>query len=450
MTSTRPAVRSAAIPGPSGHVLLGVAPAFRRDALGTLLDGFRRYGDLVAYRLGPRRPRRLRRDLVAVHHPDGVHQVLTNGSVPVRRTIGFAVLAELLGQGLLTSDGAVWLRQRRSLQPLFTPRRVAGYLDLMAAEAERMAAGPEVRSGSVIDLHELMQQYTIRVVGRTLFGDDIEDVVPAMRRLVPFIGDLAQARAMQLARPPLAWPTPRNRLVVRARRQLYAVVDAMLTRRAADPAAEGADDLLSRLGRARDPDTGQPLSMQEIRDQILIFLLAGHETTAGALTFTLHLLGRHPEIQEQVFAAAIGRSPGDRDLLRASLQEGMRLFPPVYITQRLAAVDTEIGGHPVLAGTGVLLSPWVTHRHPDFWPQPDRFDPNRFLNGNDNRRYAYFPFGGGPRSCIGEHFALLEATVLLRTLLARYRVDSLDARVPLAPLITLRPAAPVRAALRAR
>jgi cytochrome P450 len=442
MTMIRPQARPPAIPGPPGHPLLGVAPAFRRDLLGMLLDGFHEYGDLVTYRFGPRwGPRKANRQAVAVHHPDGVHQVLTNGRVFTRRTVAFDVLTEMLGGGLLTSDGEVWVRQRRTLQPLFTPRRVAGYADLMAAEAEQLAAGPGVEDGATVNLHELMQLYTLRVVGRALFGDDVDDAVPDLQRLVPLSGDLALARTMQLTRRPLGVPTPRNRRFRQVRDAQYAVVDRIIARRADDQPAD-RDDMLSRLRAARDPQTGEPLSEREIRDQVLVFLLAGHETTAGALTFTLHLLGRHPEIQDQVAA--------DPGLIRPAVLEGMRLYPPVYTTERRVVTDTEIAGHHIPAGTPVVVSPWVTHRHPEFWPQPGSFDPGRFTGDHDRPRYAYFPFGGGARSCIGEHFALLESTVLLHTLLARYRIESLDAHIPLTPLITLRPAVPVRAIMHAR
>jgi cytochrome P450 len=421
------------VPGPAGHPVLGMVPAFRRDMLGTLLADFHTYGDVVAYRFGPRwGPSQ---HVVMAHHPDSIHDVLTNTRVFGRRTTGFRVLSELIGNGLLTSDGDVWLRQRRTLQPLFTPRRVAGYTELMTAEAARIAAAPE---GGAVDLHQLMQRYTLRVVGRALFGDDVDEAVPELLRLVPVVSDLALARTLQLVRTSLDWPTPRSRRIVRERAAQYAIVDRIIARHA----GTDGNDMISRLRAARDPETGQPLSAAEIRDQVLVFLLAGHETTAGALTFTLYLLGRHPEIQERVAA--------DDGLIRAALLEGMRLYPPAYSTERRADVDTTLRGHRVPAGTRVMLSSYVTHRHPDFWPDPDRFDPDRFTGDAKRPRYAYFPFGGGPRSCIGEHFALLEATVLLRTLLARHRVEALDESLPLAPMITLRPAGPVRAVLSAR
>jgi cytochrome P450 len=464
MTTTAPPTRPTAIPGPPGHPLLGNVPALRRDLLGTMLDAFHRYGDVVTYRIGARW-QRLGNDLVAVHHPEGVRQVLTNPQVFGRRTAGFEVLAEMLGEGLLTSDGDLWKRQRRTLQPLFTPRRVAGYTDLMTAEAARLFERPALPPGSVVDLHELMGRYALRVVGRALFGDEVDDVAPDLLRLVPFASDLSLARSMQIARLPLGFPTPRNHRFQRVSAELYEIVERILARRGAtadggsdaggsdagdSAAGDSADDMLSRLHAARDPETGQPLSRAEIRDQVLVFLLAGHETTAGALTFTLHLLGRHPDIQDRVAAAAA--DPDGPDLVRAALLEGMRLYPPAHSTERRAEVDTEIGGRHIPAGTPVIVSPWVTHRHPDFWPDPERFDPERFLGDRDRDRprYTYFPFGGGSRSCIGEHFALLEATVLLRTLLTRYRVEALDPRMRLTPLITLRPAAPVRAMMYAR
>jgi cytochrome P450 len=434
------------IPGPAGRPVLGMVPAFRRDMLGTLLDGFHRYGDLVAYPLGPPWGS-LRQVVVAVHHPDGVRQVLAGtGDVFDRGTTAFGVLVEAFGAGLLTADGEVWRRQRRTLQPLFTPRRVAAYARLMSEEAARVTAEATSGHREVVDLYPLMQRYTLRVVGRALFGADIDHVVADLSELVPLISDVAMGRALQVVRLPLAVPTARNRRFVRLRAAQYAIVDRILARRRSQPAAEDADDLVSRLFAARDPDTGQPLSQAEIRDQILVFMLAGHETTAGALTFTLHLLGHHPAIQDQV----AGDDTGTAELVRAAVYEGMRLYPPAYVTQRRATADVDITGHLLPAGTTVTVSPWITHRHPAFWPEPDRFDPYRFIGRQDRPRYAYFPFGGGPRGCIGEHLALLEARILLQTLLARYQLASLDAQPALAPLVALRPARPVRARLAPR
>jgi cytochrome P450 len=415
-------------------------PAFRRDVLGCTLDSFRRYGDIVAYPFGPRWGP-LRRVVVGAYHPDDVHQVLTGtGHGFNRRTVGFEVMTEAFGYGLLTTEGDTWLRQRRTLQPLFTPKRVAGYAALMSDEARRIVADESVTPGAVVDLHRLMQRYTLRVVGRALFGEDVDEFVEDLFRLVPAVTAAIRARVVQVAQPPLSWPTPRNRRFTRLRAAQYAVVDRLLARASHQPGDR--DNLVTRLRAARDPQTGQPLSAQEVRDQALIFLMAGHETTAGALTFTLDLLGRHPEAQDKVAA--------DANLVRPALLEGMRLYPPAYVTERKVGSDTVLGGYPVPRGTMVLTSPWVTHRHPAYWPDPERFDLTRFV-GNQNRpRYAYFPFGGGPRSCIGEHFAMLEAEVLMRALLDRYRVEAVGGPPQLRAYVTLRPAGPVLARLASR
>ncbi|MDQ4007997.1 MAG: cytochrome P450 [Actinomycetota bacterium] len=456
--------RPAALPGPRGSLLLGSALQLRRDLLATLLRDQETYGDLVAYQLGPAGP--LREQLVLAHHPDDVHQVMANTERTVSKdTIGFRAMADLLGRGLLTTEGDEWRRQRRMVQPLFTPRRVAGYATLMGEEAARIAdapAAPGHRAGEPVDLHLLMLRYTLRVVGRALFGDAIEDLVPVLHDLVPAVSDATMRRTFQLRQSPMERRTPRNRRPRRLRAREYAVVDEILSRspRPGDPAyddaAKARDDLVTRLRAARDPETGGRLSETEIRDQALIFLMAGHETTAGALTFTLHQLGRHPEVQERV-AAEVADVLGDRPvptaddlpqlpLTRAALMEGMRLYPSAHITERLTTEPMTLAGHDLPARTLVAVSPWSTQRHPRFWPEPSRFDPGRFLDEETNRvrpRYAYFPFGGGPRSCVGEHFAMLEAEILLAALLRRHRVTSLSNRLDIVPMITLRPAGEV-------
>jgi cytochrome P450 len=439
--------KAIAVPGPAGHPLLGMLPALRHDLLGSILDGFHTYGDVVAYHVGlPRGPRAISVDVVNVHHPDGIHQVLTTPQVFSRRASAYEILREFIGEGLLTSDGDRWLRQRRTLQPLFTPRRVARYTELMAEEAARVVDDMAVTTGSVVDLYQVMQRYTMRVVGRALYGDDIDEVVPRLQELMPILGDLALARALQVVKLPLSWPTPRSRRITQVRATQYEIIDRIMAARQRMGGEEN-EDMLGRLFAAEDPETGQALSMEEIRDQMLVFLLAGHETTSAGLAFTMHLLGRHPEVQERV-AAGIGT--GDEELVRAAVMEGMRLYPPVYSMERMAESDVVVSGHRIPANTKVVVAPWVTHRHPEFWPDPERFEPDRFLGQQERPRYAYFPFGGGPRSCIGEHFALLEMTVLLSALLARYRVDTRDERLEVVPMVTLRPAGAVRATLTVR
>lgn len=439
---------AASVPGPTGHPILGMLPAFRRDLLGSILDGFHQYGDVVAYHVGlPRGPRAVSADVVTVHHPEGIHKVLTTPQVFSRRASAYEILREFIGDGLLTSDGDRWLRQRRTLQPLFTPRRVAHYTELMADEAARIADEIAITAGSELDLYQLTQRYTMRVVGRALFGDDIDDIVPRLQALMPVLGDLALARALQVVKLPLSWPTPRARRIAQVRATQYGIVDRIIANRQAGAGGEEQDDILSRLFAAQDPETGEGLSTEEIRDQVLLFLLAGHETTSATLAFTMHLLGRHPEVQDRVAAES---GSGDGQLVRAAIMEGMRLYPPAYSMERMVESDVTVSGYHLSANTKVILTPWVTHRHPDFWPEPERFEPDRFLGPQDRPRYAYFPFGGGPRGCIGEHFALLQTTVLLGALLARFRIDAHDERLKVVPMVTLRPADAVRATLTVR
>ncbi|GAA2650457.1 cytochrome P450 [Streptomyces lunalinharesii] len=462
MTTTEQIAAFEDVPGPQGSGVAGVAPEFLRDPISVLARAHRDHGDLVAFPFGPRKGP-LGKVVVAAYHPDAARQVLTE----TERTIGRGpsstqVLDDMIGRNLMTTDGAEWRRQRRTLQPLFTPKRVAQYTDLMAAEAARIVA-EDVPAGTAadrVDLHRLMLRYSLRVVGRALFSGDIDYTAPELHKLIPLTNELIIGRTTQLLKPPLALPTPRNRAFLRTKAQLYALIDRILARSDAEAGGAERDDIVTRLRTARDPETGAGLSDAEIRDQTLLMMMAGHETTATALTFALHLLGRHGEVQQTVADEALaytrgGGTPAEfaqqrETLARASLLESMRLYPPVYMTEHLATADIVLGGYRVPAGTAVFLSPWVTHRHPEFWPEPERFDPHRFVGEHDRPRYAYLPFGGGPHVCIGEHFALLAATVLLEAVLRAFRIESLAESVSFQQTGNLRPDEPVWARLTAR
>jgi cytochrome P450 len=260
--------------------------------------------------------------------------------------------------------------------------------------------------------------------------------------------------------PPASWPTPDNRGAARARRAVYAVVDELIAHRQ-EAGADGAD-LLSRLLRARDPDTGEAMDVQQVRDEALIFLLAGHETTSTALTFTLHLLGRHPSEQQLVHDELDGVLDGRAATLddvpalertAMAIKEAMRLYPPAYALGRLSVTENEIGGYLIPAGSYVVVSQFATHRHPHFWENAEAFEPARFTAEHEAARhpYAYFPFGGGPRACIGSNFAMLEAVIATAALLQRFHIRSELKAVPLdTEGITLRPcgAVPIRPAAR--
>jgi cytochrome P450 len=455
MTATlRPpaALPTAAIPGPPGNLLLGMARTLRSDLLGTLQEGFAQHGDVVAYRVGPARgPRRLRPLLVAVRHPEDVRRVLVETDVFVRQTPSYSVLRELLGETIVTMEGARWQRQKRILQPLFTRQNVARYMDLLDTEATRVVEQWERLDDCQVDVVKAMEEYALRVLGQTIFAaeDGIDaDTVAALERLVPQVGSQVVARVTQVLRPPLWWPTPRNRRFLALRAELRETIERVVARREREgrhSRDDGAGDLLSRLRAARDPEDGAPLTRREVRDEALLFLLGGHTTTADVLISTLHLLGRHPAVQEQAAAAAARPvQDGQDDLVRAAIQEAMRLHPPSYALGRQVATDTQLGGHVVPAGTLVLVVPWATHRDPRFWPDPERFDATRFVGEHDRPPFAYVPFGSGGRACIGRHLAMLESTILVRALLRSYRLESVDETLPLSQLISMRPSGPVR------
>ncbi len=356
------------------------------------------------------------------------------------------MLRELFGETLPTMEHARWRRQKRILQPLFTRQHVAQYAGLLEREANRVVARWRQLGDEAVDVAQAMEEYALRVLGQTIFAeeDGIDaDTVAALERLVPLVGSQVVARVTQVVRPPLRWPTPRNRRFLELRAELRETIDRVVARRARDERG-GADDLLGRLRDARDPEDGTALTPREVRDEALMFMLAGSTTTADVLISALHLLGRHPEVQEQVAASAVREAADDpEDLVRASIQEAMRLYPPSYALARRVAADTELGGHAIPAGALVLVVPWATHRDPRFWPDPERFDPTRFVGEHDRPQFAYVPFSGGGRACIGRHLAMLESTVLLRALLRMHRLESLDTTLPLSPLISMRPQGPV-------
>jgi cytochrome P450 len=433
-----------------GGPLLGLLPQLRRDLLGTLERARREHGDVVRLLAGPPR---MRAASYVVFHPDGVRRVMATEADRYRKDNRFYnEIRWSLGDGLLNSQDERWLRQRRFVQPLFTRRRIATYADAMAEASEKLVAGwrGAAHSGEPIELHSEMSRVTLGIVGHLLFGADMERAVPAVAHSFPVLGEYARRRSYNPASAPRGWPTRANRKALRAQRSLYETCDEIIAGRR-DNGAGGAD-LLSLLVAARDGV--EVLSDTEVRDQVLIFLLAGHDTTAIALTFALHLLGHHRDVQArlqtEVDEALDGRTPGAEDLERLPytamvLKEAMRLYPPAWGMGRRCSADDEIDGHLLPAGSDVLVSPWVTHRHPEFWDRPERFDPERFTPEREaeRHRHAYFPFGAGPRACIGQYFSMLEAVIALAVVAREFDVESLTVRVPLAPRITLHPAAPV-------
>jgi cytochrome P450 len=450
----------AAPPHPRANPVLGSALDLRKSQIRTYERVMREHGDVVKLVVGPPG---VRFDLYCVFHPDGVKAVLAGSREGYSKGNRFyQQIAQSFGWGLLTSEGELWRRQRRLVQPLFTRRQIAAYAELMAEEAAPVAGRWDraTRNGGSVDANAEMVGLALRVVGRAIFGDDVARAGAVLDSAFPVLNRHTFRRAMSPLAPPASWPTPDNRRAARARRALYEVVDELIAHR--QRAGADGEDLLSRLLLARDPDTGEAMDLQQVRDEALIFLLAGHETTSTALTFTLHLLGRHPSEQQLVLdeldTVLDGRPPtlDDAPALERTamaIKEAMRLYPPAYALGRLSVTENEVGGYSIPAGAYVVVSQFATHRHPQFWDDAEAFDPARFTPEREGARHshAYFPFGGGPRACIGSHFAMLEATMAVALLLQRFRISSDQEDVPLdTEGITLRPKGAVPIQLAAR
>ncbi len=422
---------------------------FATDPLGFVGDRFERYGDLY-YSETPDG------GLYVTRSPEHVREILvTRSSSFSKQHSAFKQLSQFLGAGLLTSDGETWSRQRRMVAPAFSPTRLAGYAEVMTAETARTADG--LRAGEIVDLGNVMMGLTLRVVSSALFGHDAGDDVETVARSMNVFQRWSASASLIPA------PIRRN-ILGKATSDLDAIMNKMIARRSAQPAASGTQDLLGLLLAARDVEgDGQGLTAREVRDQLVTLFLAGHETTSHALTWTLILLAQHPEIEvalyDEVRRALGGRREATYDdlpnmpLTERVVKESMRLYPPVYSVARRAEEDTEIGGHHVPRGSEVMVWIYFLQRDPRSFSRPDEFRPGRFVPEEEAKipRFAYLPFGAGPRACIGRTFAMVEARLLLATLLARFRFDLAGREdVEAQPKITLVPKTRVKMRLRAR
>ncbi|MFJ8082847.1 cytochrome P450 [Streptomyces sp. NPDC096205] len=447
-----------AIPELTGLPLLGSLLDLKNDALGTFLRAQREHGDVVRISAGPPG---MRATVHCVFSAEGAQQVLASDAANFRKDNAFyQEIRESFGNGLLTSQDGDYLRQRRLVQPLFTRRSVDTYDGAVAAEVTRLTDGWRERAEESVDVVQEMTGLALRAVARILFGTDVEETVGIVERCFPVLGTYVTSRGYAPRKLPRHWPTPANRRAAAAHEELYAVCDRIIAeRRAAGDTGAGRDLLTLLVAAGSDEDGG--FDAAELREQVLVFLLAGHETTATSMAFALHLLARHPEeqrrVHEELDRVLAGRTPDATDLdallhLTRVLKEAMRLFPAAPAIGRRAVTATEIGGRTIPAGADVIVSPWVTHRHPAYWDDPERFDPDRFTPEAEaaRPRYAWFPFGGGPRACIGQHFSMLESAIALAMILQSYRLEAVDTHVPLGSAITLQALGPARCRLKTR
>ncbi|MGB7979582.1 MAG: cytochrome P450 [Candidatus Nanopelagicales bacterium] len=453
-----------AVPTMPGGPLAGSALDLRRDVL-AFMDRCRDSGhEVVRARLGPAI---LRQEVYIVSHPDGIQQVLTDRTL-TKQTPAYRDVAATFGDGLLTLDGEDWERHRRVVQPQFTARRVAGFvpeIDEEARDLVRRLAGSSDGPVTAVDLVPHAIRYTLRVVGRVVFGTDIEEVAEVVERQVPVVNRRLNGRALAPVHLPRWVPTPSQRRYEAARDEVCSAVDAVIAR-SGRGLPDGSSDLVSLLVHATDPRTGRGLSAQEVRAEALIFVLAGYETTSTALVATLHLLGSHPQWQERVRAEAqevLGAVEGrggpvtaaDVDQLSWAgrcVQEGLRLYAAAPAVARVGPLGTSVLGYDLPAGAHIFVPIWSVHRDPRWWPEPERFDPARFEPDAvaARHRYAWLPFGGGARACIGTQFAMLEATLAVARVVSAFEVVTPPTPPRVVSEIALRFAEPVPATLTPR
>lgn len=436
-------------PGPKGRFVVGNALQFSRDWMGFITRSARQYGDVVYYRI-------FRTPICLVNRPDLIETVLVTNDRNFTKSRDYRAMRRVLGDGLLTSEGNLWKRQRRLIQPAFHRARIMGYADVMTACAERMLAS--WKDGEERDVHSDMMQLTLEIVAKTLFGAEISgDAGGIGLALGTFVHEFVRMANLSFLLPEQI-PVPGNGKLRAAVARLDEIIYAMIAERRASRQRPG--DLLDMLLEARDEED-RGMSDRQLRDEAVTLFLAGHETTALALSWTWFLLARHPEIasrlQEELDRVLAGRAPTAEDLpqLRYAdmvIRESMRLYPPAWGIGRQAIEPFEIGGYRLPAKTNVFVSQWITHRDPRFFPDPTRFDPERWrddpVRSGALPRFAYFPFGGGPRVCIGASFATMEAVLLLASIASKYQMTLVPGhRVEILPTITLRPKRGIRVRL---
>lgn len=408
-------------PGPKSRPVVGYLPEFRRRP-NTFLENFaRQYGDLVYFKLGPQHT-------YLLAHPDYVKEVFVTRQANFTKSRVLQRAKSLLGEGLLTAEGEHHKRQRRLMQPAFHRDRLIGYSRQMSEYAGRWRE--RWRDGETRDIHEEMMRLTLAIIGATMFSADVESDAPEVGQALGEILDLFNFLFLPFSEYLEVLPIPPVKRMERARAQLDAIIYRLIRERRAS--GEDKGDLLSMMLLARDEDGEGRMDDQQVRDEALTLFLAGHETTANALTWAWYLLSQHPEAEAKLHAevdALGGRLPAFEDLPNLKyaemvFAEAMRVYPPVWAIGRRAKEDFPLGDYVIPAGSVIILSPWVTHHDPRWYPEPEQFIPERWTPEEQAKRpkFAFFPFGGGSRLCIGERFAWIEGTLLLAALAAKWKL----------------------------
>ena len=435
-----PSIQPGLPPGPKGTLIGGSIRQFRAGLLDFLLNTARDYGPLASFRIGPRR-------VFLASGPDLIEQVLVTDAKHYIKHFGARAFRPVLGNGLVTSEGAFWRRQRKLVQPTFLKARVASYAPTMTEQTEQMLAS--WTSGKSVQIDYEFEALTSKIALKTLFNLDDPGDGEQFSDTLKLAFDLMNERLRRIFKLPLWMPTSANRRLQSAVAELNRRVQGFIV--AGRSRQSAGNDLLSRLLLAQHED-GTGMTDRQLRDEAMTVYLAGHETTALTLAWTWYLLSQHPQVEEKLVSewqdVLAGSVPTVKQLpglpyTAAVIAESMRLFPPVYLIGREATVDLELGGYRVKRGFTVLMSQWVNHRDPKYFPNPEAFHPERWGDGLARRlpKFSYYPFGGGQRICVGADFASIEAAIILATVGQRYRF-TLDpgAVIEIKPQITLLPA----------
>lgn len=428
-------------PTPPSFTIGGHLEAVAKHPMASLESYFRTFGDVVRLRF-------LTTTGYLVSHPDGIRQVMQeNHRNYSKNSRGVRMLGLVLGQGLLTSDGEFWLRQRRIAQPAFHKQRIQGFLGTMERHTEELiTAWQNTRRDVPLDVSKEMMRLTLKIIAECAFGSNVSDDVRVVSDAVNFIIQDVDQRINEITGALVQLPTARNRELEGHLKRLDAIVYRIIAERR--QSAERRDDFLGLLLEARDEETGEGMTDTQLRDEIVTMMLAGHETTANLLTWAFYLLSEHPEALARLEKEVDDHLPAgplafenfrNTAFLGHVVNETLRLYPPAWIMERFATEDDEIGGYMIPKGSTILLPAWLVHRRPDFWENPNSFDPDRWGRPLTDK-HAFIPFGGGPRLCIGKEFAVLEAKVLLAMIVRRFKLTLAPGHPVVAePQITLRP-----------
>jgi cytochrome P450 len=429
-------------PGPKGRFLVGNAFDFSRgDWFGFFTRCVREHGDVVSFRF-------LNVPMCLLTYPDDIEDVLVRNASNFVKSRNYRVLKLVLGKGLLTSEGAFWQRQRKLAQPSFRHDSIARYAETIVNSTRHMLDG--WRGGQTRDVHEEMMAVTLTVVAKSLFGADVSEEANKVGNALRDVSNQLLAMPNMSFFLPEFVPLPSTLRLRRAVRELDRVIYSIIRARRA--ANSHSPDLLQVLLDAQEDD-GSRMTDEQLRDEMMTLFVAGQETTSVALSWAWYLLAGHPEVEaelvDELRGVLNGREAGVADLRALAytemvVKETMRLYPPAWVIGRQALNNFEVHGYRLPAGTNVLLVPWITHRDARFYREPEKFDPDRWREDPTRNgrlpRFAYFPFGGGPRVCIGAGFAMMEATLLLATIAQRFRLSLLlDRSIEMLPSLTLRP-----------